>query len=669
MATPVETNTQKCSVGSVQAAIFDQRPLIEYEVNEKLENRPRYMIKKIKDGGAVDPHDDGRTLIMGKGYQAPVGYHDYNDPYAADCDPVLEEGYQEAQGNCGATSVKMGALINKTEQDQCNGVCVVDFAQGYRYRGSDDYNLKLATPERCIEELAKKERRFVMQYLEQEAESFSETAFQSFDHHLVNLAIERGGANAVVKSALNGTLPILTEGGWDIGNDPANEVKHVTFWFFDQYRRQIVQRLRQFGKGENAENYIAEFEVTREAYRQMMIAETLTRTGEGGYIPGLGEQVRIDEKVFKKAHQMSGRRFAMSPDGMCRFIFVEDPIRGFLQPTGTTPAGKNTYDFIRVYHLKNVADEESGVRAVYNPEYDYNCVSCGGVEYPLMELIPHIHEESFVRHGLTKGIGPKGVTGAGTNFEMSLLQGDALSSKDCPNFFQNKYRYAARHHMRWRDVYPELSGFILHRRRILGGYDIDANDDCYKIKDGQACATPEEINNCNEERCDNGCPPGECDPANNTTSLQPCGAVNTSWCGEQFVLTLKVCRSAECATEAASVNYLIAPGTALEGTHYTPLGPDGNPGPAAGIVEWEAGESGCKEICIRIDGALPDTPAEDPEGPCCEETSDTSNPACFSVKLDGPKGTVLEECSEVEICINNRTGEVEEEKTKETEEG
>ena len=40
MADP-ETNTIKCPIGDVQAAVFDQKPLIEYEVNEKLENRPQ----------------------------------------------------------------------------------------------------------------------------------------------------------------------------------------------------------------------------------------------------------------------------------------------------------------------------------------------------------------------------------------------------------------------------------------------------------------------------------------------------------------------------------------------------------------------------------------------------------------------------------------------------
>lgn len=629
----IETNTNKCPIGDVQAAIFDQAPLIAYEVNEKLETRPRYMMAKIKDGGEVDPHDDGTTLIMGRAFQAPLGYDNYNDPRPDQANEGGIAGQQIAQGDCGAISTKFGTTILETEKDQCNGVCVVDFAHGYRYRGSDDFDLEMATPERCIETLAKKERRFVAQYLEQEAESFSETAYQSYDHHLVNLAIERGGANSVVKDFRQG-LPVLTAGGWDIGNDPRTDVQHITFYFCEHYRRQIVQRLRQFGR--DGENYVADFDVTRDAYCQMYIAESLERTGDGGYIKGLGNHVRIDEKIFDEAHAMKGRAFAMSPDGKCRFSFNDEPIRGFLRPTGTSATGDTTYDFIRIYHLKNEPDEEMGVRAVYNPEYDYNCITCGGVEYPLMELIPHIHEDSFVRHGLTKGIGPRGVDAVGTNFEIQLLQGDALSSKDCPNFFQNKYRYAARHKMRWRDVYPEFSGFIMHRRRILAGYNIEADDDCLIVSQSQYNAAPEEIDNCVEEKCDNGCDlEVTCTTADNIISMRPCGSVITSYFGEPHVLTIDIHRDEDCATEAASVDYKVVDGTALAGTHFTVLDADGSPAPTNGTATWTEGEFGTKQVCIRIDAALA-TNAE------------------FTICLENATGATLSDCVLTTVSIANR---------------
>ena len=633
----LETNTIKCPIGDVQAAIFDQKPLIEYEVNEKLETRPRYMMAKIMDGGMVDPHDDGTTLIMGKGFQAPVGYEGYDDPKPDQANQGGVTGQQEAQANCGSVTAKFTTEILDTEKDQCNGVCIVDFAQGYRYRGSNDFNIKIATPERCLETLAKKEKRFVLQYLEQESESFSETCFQSFDHKLVSLAVERGGANAVVQTHNNG-LPVLTEGGWDVGETPSSDIKHASFYFFEHYRRQIVQRLRQFGKGEKAENYVAEFEVTMDAYKQMVIAETLHRTGDGGYVAGLGSQVRVDSSLFDKTHAMRGKKFAMSPDGLCRFIFNEEPIRGFFESNGTTPSGAKNWNFVRIYHLKNVPDEEMGVKAVYNPEYDYNTITCGGKEYPLMELIPHIHEDSFKRHGLTTAVGPRGVEAVGSNFELQLLQGDALSSGDNPNFFKNKYRYAGRHKFRFRDIYPELSGYIVHRRRLLGGYDIDADDAPLIVTEKLPTATPEVIDNCNEERADNGCDLNEdCVAATDSIiSLAPCGTVNTSFTGESHILTLDIERNDACSDAAASVDFTVADDTALKGTHYEVLDSDGNVAALTGTIEWEAGESGIKQLCIRIDAAITDGIAD------------------FTVTLDTEVGATLEDCVETTVSIIDR---------------
>lgn len=652
----VEPQVQQCSLHEVNAAIFDQRPLVEYEINERLENRRRYMIRKIPQGKMVDPHDDGRTLIMGRGFQAPVGYRSYDDPYAPDCDPVLRAGYQTGQSGCGGcATAKIGTMVNQTENNACDGVCVVDFAQGYRYRGSNDFVLKLATPERCVETLAKKERRFVAQYLEQEAESFGETAFESYDFFLTNLAIERGGANSVVRGFILGE-PVLTDGGWDPGNDPDDPVtgvKHVSIYFLERYREQIVERLRQFGKGEDAENYVMDVEMTREAWKACLLAEMLQRTSEGGIFKGLGGNIRLDEKIFDKADNLAGRRYD-TWNSIIRVVFNDEPIRGFLKPTGQTPAGDKTYDFVRVFHLMNVPDEEAGVRAVSNPDYRRNTVRCEGFEYSLFELIPHIHPDSFKRHGLTQGIGPRGVHPGGTNFEIQLLTGEMLSSSDCPNWGNKKYRYYAEHKMRWRDIYPELSGFILHRRHILPGYDVDINDRPLFVTEGVARAVPQVCDNCDEEKCHPECPPQpDCTEADNITALSPCGTVLTGYYGEPNIIRLTVCRGDKCPGAAASVSYDIANGTAINGTHYIPIDSDGNAAPMSGTIEWAANECGCKDISIRIIGALPDTPAPAP-GPCCEPTYPTKNDAIFTVTLVASTGTTLDDCTTVAVSIRNR---------------
>ena len=98
-------------------------------------------------------------------------------------------------------------MINEVDPNACEGVCIVDFAQGFGFEGSKDYELKLGTPTRCIEELARMERRFVKEFLMQEKDSFVDTAFESFDHQLTRLVIENGGANASVKSISVQPLP------------------------------------------------------------------------------------------------------------------------------------------------------------------------------------------------------------------------------------------------------------------------------------------------------------------------------------------------------------------------------------------------------------------------------------------------------------------------------
>lgn len=653
---------QQCALHEVNAAIFDQRPLVEFEINERLENRPRYMLRKIASGGTVDPHDDGRTLIMGQGFQAPVGYRSYDDPYAANCDPVLREGAQEAQSGCGGcATARVGTLVNQTENNACDGVCVVDFAQGYRYRGSNDFVLKLATPERCIETLAKKERRFVRQWIEQESESFGETAFQSYDYFLTNLAIERGGANSVVRGFSQGE-PVLTEGGWDIPadpDDPVTGIKHVSIYFLERYREQIVERLRQFGKGGpnglDAENYVADFELTRDAWRLALVTETLFRNSESGMVQGLGGNIRLSEQTFDRADSLAGRRFD-TWNGILRIVFNDEPIRGFLRPSGTTPAGVTTYEFVRVFHLMNVPDEQAGVRAVSNPDYRRNLVRCDGFEYTLYELIPHIHPDSFRRYGLTQGIGPAGVSPGGTNFEVQLLTGQMLSSSECPNWGNKKYRYYAEHKLRWRDIYPELSGFILHRRQILPGYDVDLDRGPLVVDTGIANAVPQDCDNCNEEKCHPECPEADpCTEADNITSMEPCGPVLTGFWGDPHIVTIAVSRGPICKGAAAEVGYDISDGTAEEGTHYEPVDADGNAAPSTGTITWEPEECGTKFIYVRILAAEADTPAPDPGvDNCCLGGDPIKNDVTFLVELTTAVGTTIGDCDQAEITIRNR---------------
>ncbi len=662
MATSSTSAQASCSEHQVSAAIFGQRPLIGTLIKEKLVKQRKFMMRRIPEGEAVDPHDDSRTVRLNQGLAEAVGYSGYADPFPDTCDgPQLKTGELPGQTGCNDTcgSVQMETMVNETEAGACDpGVRIIDYAQGFEFTGSEDARVQIATKERCIETLAKRERKHVMDYIEKEADFLAETAFLSYDRRLVDLAVKHGGANSVVRSHLEGE-PVLTSQGWNPGvtpNDADTGVKHVTIYWLERYREQIIERLES-ATVSDAENYVLEIEMTREAWKFALVAESLTRTGDGGMIKGLGEQIRVmaklNEETFSSKDALSGRKFD-TWDGKIRVVFNDKPIRGFLKATGTTTGSVPTYNFIRVNDYMNVPAEEAGIKTVTNPDYRRNTVNCDGQSYPLFELIPHIHKDSFSRHNLTQGIGPKGVNPLSANFEIQLLKDEYLSDSGCPNFGNKKYRYYLEHKFRWKNDRTEFSGFIMHRRFIMPGYDADIFNQELVVNTAQATATTKDCDAGPLEKCNPDCPEEVCatDGSDNVTTLEPCGAVDTSFYGETKLLRVAVCRDSACATDAAKVGYDVADGTGLKGTHYEIIDSDGNVAPASGSVTWDAGESGCKYICFNILAALPDDP--DTESDCCETIEGKKNPATFDIKLSGSAGTTLGDCTELKVSINNR---------------
>ena len=661
MANTTSTSQASCSEHQVNAAIFGQRPLIGTLLKERMQKQRKYMMRCVSEGATLDPHDDSRTVIITRGLAQAVGYSSYQDPHADTCDgPQLKTGELPGQTGCNdqCGSVQMETSINETEAGACDqGVEIIDYAQGFKYRGYEDAVVRIATKERCIEELAKRERKHVLDYIEQEASFLAETAFLSFDRKLVDLAVKNGGANSVVRPHAEGE-PTLTGGGWNPGTDPNNAdsgVKHITIYWLERYREQIVELL-EAATVPGAEDYVLEVEMTREAWKFALVAESLTRTGDGGMLKGLGEQIRVqaklDEKVFSGDHMLKGRKFD-TWDGKLRIVFNDKPIRGFLKPTGTTTAGEPTYNFIRVNDYINQATE-AGLETIPNKDYRRNTVTCDGQTYPLLELIPHIHGDSFTRHNLTQGIGPKGVNPLGANFQIQLLKDEYLSDASCPNFGNKKYRYYIEHKFRWKNTRNEFSGFIMHRRYVMPGYDANISNNELIVGTAQSTATTKDCAAGPLEKCNPDCPEEVCatDGSDNFTSLEPCGSVNTSFYGETKVLRIAVCRESACAVDAAEVGYTVADGTGEKGTHYNVIDSDGNVAPATGSVTWEAGESGCKYICFNILAALADEP--DTESDCCETIEGAKNPATFDITLSAVGGTTLGDCKELEVSINNR---------------
>lgn len=659
MATNNATSATSCSEHQVSAAIFGQRPLIGTLIKERMVKQRKYTMRRVKEGSMLDPHDDSRSVIINRGLAQAVGYTDYQDPFLDDCDgPQVKPGQLTGQSGCNDScgTVNFDTLVNKTAGGACDpGVQIVDYSQGFEYRDFEDARIQISTPERCIETLAQRERKHVADYIEQEAAFLAETAFLSYDRKLTDLAIKNGSANSVVETHLNGE-PTLTGGGWNPGltpNDPQLGVRHVTIYWLERYREQIIERLMA-ATVPGAEDYVLEVEMTREAWKFALVTESLTRTGDGGMVNGLGEQIRLhaklEEKTYGKGDMMMGRKFD-TWDGKIRVIFNDKPIRGFLRQTGSSQGGQTTFNFIRVNEYIN-EESEVGVRTIANPDYRRNTVECDGQTYPLLELIPHIHKDSFTRHNLTQGIGPSGVNPLMANFTIQLLKDQYLSDSDCPNYGNKKYRYYMEHKFRWKNTRNEFSGYIMHRRYILPGYDADIINQELVVKSDQANATPRECEVGEVEKCDPTCPDEICDADTNTLEMRPCGAVETSFVGDAKPFRIAVDRAVECSTLAAEVTYGVTEGTALKGTHYEVVDADGNVAPATGSLSWEAGEFGTKYICLKITGALEND--ADTKDECCTDVMGNANPATFVVGITGPTGTNLGDCSEVKVSINNR---------------
>ena len=189
MATPATNSQASCSEHQVNAAIFGQRPLIGTLLKERMVKQRKFMMRRVSEGKMLDPHDDSRTVIITRGLAQAVGYASYEDPHPDTCDgPQLQTGELPGQTGCNdkCGSVQMETMINKTETGACDpGVEVIDYAQGFKYRGYEDAVVRIATKERCIETLAKRERKHVLDYIEQEASFLAESAFLSYDRKLM----------------------------------------------------------------------------------------------------------------------------------------------------------------------------------------------------------------------------------------------------------------------------------------------------------------------------------------------------------------------------------------------------------------------------------------------------------------------------------------------------
>ena len=658
---PMPTNTnpcgpaaQHCSEQSVNLAILDQQPLISYNVTEKFIQNDDLVVKMVSTGEDIYSHQDSRTVINGVGFQAPVAYKSYDDPFKADCESQLVPGFQTAQGTCSATNVQIGTMVNALETNLCDGVTIVESAQGYRIRGSHNYQIKIATKQRCIETLAKKDPRIVLQLLENEASSFAQTAVVSYNKLINDFVVFNGGANSVVRDFILGD-PQLTSGGWNIGNlaNPQNAVQHVTVHFLERYSALINQRMIGYGLVTNSKRYVPVFAMTRQAWKEALEHHLTNRVANITSGQPFGGNIRLDEKIFSRGEALEGRAYD-DWNGIFKVVFIADSIHGFNKQVGFTPSGVPIYQFVPISMYLNAAAEQAGVVGGLNPEYFQETTICDGVEYDVVEQIPHIYSGSFVVHNIKQGVAPKGVNPGSTKFKTQLVTGAMLSSAECPNFGEKKYQYFAENLTRIREVYPELTGVILHRPKIALGYNIPRNPRPLIVTTTPANTTPTPADKGIEMKCHPECPEAApCKVGDNKTSMSPCGNANVGFYGTKTRMRFEFCRDSKCCDGKASVTTEFVAGTARGGVQFQPVTSTGTLAVWIEDLTWADGESGCKYRYADIIGAIPNTPASvDPRTgaviPAIIRTAE------FTLRVNGTTGTAMNGCTTTTVIIKDR---------------
>lgn len=573
-----------CSPDKIVAALHEQTNIITDTVREEIKDSTNLALRMIPDGGTVARNANNSSVIYGEAKQAPVAYNSVDHTAR----PLEAAGYSntgdfKARSSHGNTGI-FNNLANEIDDNACHGQHTIDFAQGYRIRGFEDFELSVDTPVKCARELDRQGPSHIRGYFNGMKNQFTRWGMSNFSDNLINLAILHGEANASVQAADQFNV---TAGGWQ-----APPVHRISIHFLQDYRDYIMAEL--MGRGMKvSEDWLLEVEMPRQDWIDAVTKDKIERDITGTQY--LNEQFKDTEGAMK------GRMYATY--GGIKCYFNERPIRGYFKKTGTS-AGNDTYAFVRVYDWINTMGENGGVVASVNHDYRRDSIVVDGVKHAMVTLIPHIDPRSFKRYGLLKPIKPVGGDNAGVNYEVKVIDGANLGCND----FNDKFKLAARHEFRFKAMYPEFSGFIAYRHSQREGYvlavtprnytagtdnpsspeqfDTQGVDECMSIECAQCDKVSEQ---------DGSCVDPESAEAS-VVSLSPAGAVDVVTYGEDTTIKIAVTRSGGVGA-ACSVDYATADGTAAAAEDYTAT---------SGTLSWEAGDTSTKFIEIPLLAAAAD---------------------------------------------------------------
>lgn len=571
-----------CSPDRIITALHEQTELITDIVREEIKDSPNLALRMIPDGGTVARNANNSSVIYGEAKQASVAYNSVD--HAAR--PLEAAGYSHSDDFRGRAQNGSNGIFNNlaNEYDNSRGQFTIDFAQGYRIRGFEDFELAVDTPIKDARELDRLGKEHIRGYFNGVKNQFTRWGMTNFSDNLLNLVIQHGEANAAVIAADQFNV---SSGGWQ-----APPVKRITIHFLQDYRDHIMAEM--LGKGfAVSEDWMLEVEMPRQDWIDAIIKDKAVRETTTTQYPN---------EFFKDTEgAMRGRMFHTY--GGIKCYFNERPIRGYFKKVSTV-GGKDNFAFVRVYDWINIMGENGGIVCSANHDYRKDSLVVDGVKYDMVTLIPHIDPRSFKRYGLMKPLKVIGGDNSGVNYEVKVIDGAFLGCND----HNDKFKLAARHEFRFKALYPELSGFIAYRHSQRAGYDLAVDVRTYT--DGpDTPATAEQYQTTGVDEC-MAAACAQCDQVSETTGecvapesadasvlgLSPAGAVTTVSRGANYDLKLLVSRTGGAA--ACSVDYTTADGTASAGADYTLT---------AGTLEWEAGDTAPKEITIPVLAAATDT--------------------------------------------------------------
>lgn len=561
-----------CNPNQIIAALHEEKDNVNDITRERINTSDRMILRLIPDGGLVERSSNQESIIYGEANQAPMQYRNL------DHDPRdLVPGEMEGATLAGRNGL-FQTSVNDIDENACHGFCTIEYGQGFRRRGYQDYGIDVDTPIKCARELDRLGPAHIRGYFEGFRRQFSKFGFDNFDDNLTNLAIKNGEANS---SVIAGTQFNVSKGGWQ-----APPQLRMSIHFLEDYRDFIMAEMEMLAM-KVSEDWTLDVELTRDDWFDAVTAHQAHRKTLEGPSGDTISRVSLDLLTDPEG-PMRGRRFHQY--GNIRCYFNERPIRGFYKRVGTVDGNAN-YEFVRIFYWKNEPGEEGGLVLKPNHMYREDRVYVDGVWYDTVTLMPHIHPKSFTRYRLKKPITPDGVGNMGVNYEVKLVEGDILGPT---NVHGDKFGFAARHEFRFKTKYPELSGYVAFRhgrrepyeipvvpRDYTGGPDEFAGHEEFRECDLIDPVTTENCAECGEVPTVEGDCVLEADAALGVVGLEPCGYVATVFDGEPSKVRLALRRTGELA-RAGSVTVNTADDTALAGTHYTAI--------AGLVVDFIAGQ-------------------------------------------------------------------------------